>query len=225
LPISAGLGTYTFNLKVTDPSGACAQDSVVVQVVDTTAPTVICPAAVTVGTDVNCQGAIPDLLANLQAADACTPVNLLQKTQNPPAGTVVGLGQYPVEITVRDASGNVSTCTTTVKVADQMPPIIEGIGADPCALSPANHKMVPVTIWVCAWDNCDPAPVSRIVSVSMNEASSGYGPNWEITGALTVNLKAEDSKNYTKRVYTVVVETTDASGNKSTGSVTVQVAK
>jgi hypothetical protein len=48
-------------------------------------------------------------------------------------------------------------------------------------------------------------------------------PDWEITGALTVNLRAERSGSGSGRVYTILVEAQDASGNTTRERVTVSV--
>jgi hypothetical protein len=45
----------------------------------------------------------------------------------------------------------------------------------------------------------------------------------EITGALTVNLRAERSGSGSGRVYTILVEAQDASGNTTRERVTVSV--
>ncbi|HEX4469531.1 MAG TPA: hypothetical protein VH080_08345, partial [Gemmatimonadaceae bacterium] len=60
----------------------------------------------------------------------------------------------------------------------------------------ANHKMVPVTVTVSAHDNCDPNPICAIGSITSNEPPNGGGsgntsPDFQITGPLTANLRAE----------------------------------
>jgi hypothetical protein len=82
--------------------------------------------------------------------------------------------------------------------------------------------MVPVTISAPVIDICDPNPKSKIVSVTSNEAGAGQ---YEITGDLTLNLLSERNGGGNGRVYTMVVEARDASGNASTRSVTVTVPK
>jgi len=88
--------------------------------------------------------------------------------------------------------------------------------------------MVLVTVDVDAWDNCDAQPMCQITSVSSNETENGSGDgntasDWEITGDLTVKLRAERSGSGNGRIYTIDVDCTDASGNSSTDSVTVTV--
>jgi hypothetical protein len=90
--------------------------------------------------------------------------------------------------------------------------------------------MVLVGISVAASDLCDAAPQSRIVSVTRNEPVNGLGdgdlaPDWTIMGPLSLNLRAERSGTGAGRVYTITVESADASGNKSTKTVTVSVPR
>jgi hypothetical protein len=88
--------------------------------------------------------------------------------------------------------------------------------------------MVPVAVAVDVRDICDPSPTCRIVSVASNEPANGAGDgntpvDWEITGALTLNLRAERSGKGDGRTYTITVECTDDSGNASSTEVRVTV--
>jgi hypothetical protein len=103
------------------------------------------------------------------------------------------------------------------------PPIINSLSATPnVLLKPSNHKMVPVTVSVSVTDNCDPsvAQSCHIESIVSNEPVSGTGegdtePDWEITGSLTANIRAERAGSGSGRIYTVFVRCTDNAGNSS----------
>jgi len=82
--------------------------------------------------------------------------------------------------------------------------------------------MVPVTISAAAADICDPNPKTKIISVTSNEPGDGQ---YQITGDLTLNLQSERNGGGNGRVYTIVVQATDASGNATTKNVTVTVPK
>lgn len=93
---------------------------------------------------------------------------------------------------------------------------------------PPNHRMVPVSVDAAAVDLLDPQPAIRILSVSSNEPVDGpddghTSPDWEITGALTVNLRAERSGTGPGRIYTIVVEARDAAGNSTVETIEVRV--
>jgi len=111
---------------------------------------------------------------------------------------------------------------------DTTPPSIQSVTASPNTLWPPNHKMVAVTVIAIASDQYDPAPVCKISSVASNEPVNGTGdgdtaPDWEITGALTANLRAERAGNGSGRVYTLTVECADQAGNSATKKTTVTV--
>jgi hypothetical protein len=151
------------------------------------------------------------------------PITLDQEPEGP-----YGLGDTEVTLTVTDDKGASDTCNATVKVIDQEPPVISSVTASPNELWPPNHKMVPVTVAVAVSDICDPEPVCLITEVASNEPVNGLGdgntaPDWEITGGLTVNLRAERSGKGSGRVYTITVECTDQSKNSSTDTETVTV--
>jgi hypothetical protein len=64
--------------------------------------------------------------------------------------------------------------------------------------------------------------------VTSSEPANGTGDgntssDWEITGPLTVDLRAERAGTGSGRIYTITVECRDASGNVSTGTVQVTV--
>jgi hypothetical protein len=111
---------------------------------------------------------------------------------------------------------------------DTLVPTFKTLTASANSLWPPNHQMVPVSVNVELVDLIDPAPTGRIVSVSSNEPLDGDDdgqttPDWEITGPLTVNLRAERSGTGTGRVYTIVVEARDVAGNVAVQSVPVSV--
>src|SRR2546425_378898 len=110
---------------------------------------------------------------------------------------------------------------------DIEPPVIHNLVANPSVLWPPNHRRVPIVVNVDATDNSGVA-VSRIVAVHCNEPADGLGdgsdaPDWEITGDLTLNLRAERSGLGGGRIYTITVECSDPSANSVVRDVTVIV--
>lgn len=97
-------------------------------------------------------------------------------------------------------------------------------------LSPANHKLVDVTVSIEAYDPDDPMPQCRVVMVTANEEVDAPGSgdteyDWMITSAYSVQLRAERSGGGNDRVYSVHVTCADRSGNETHGSVNVTVPK
>jgi hypothetical protein len=89
--------------------------------------------------------------------------------------------------------------------------------------------MTLVTVSVDAVDSVDASPFSHILSVTSNQPINGTGdgdtsPDWEITGPLTVNLRAERSSGV-DRVYTITLSTVDDAGNSTMSTVQVKVTQ
>jgi hypothetical protein len=143
-------------------------------------------------------------------------------------------GVHTITLTVMDAFGETDVDEVVVRVEeDATQPSIDAISASPDNLWPANHKMVDVAVSVDVSDLCDTAISSaqcEIVAVTSNEPVNGAGdgdtdPDWMITGALTLQLRAERSGGGSGRLYTVTVACTDAAGNVATATTTVTVPK
>ncbi|BBO87759.1 hypothetical protein [Desulfosarcina ovata] len=137
------------------------------------------------------------------------------------------LGANSVTLTVTNEDGAPAACTATVTVVDDIPPEVS-LSVSPDTLWPPNHKMVPVTVTAETLDNCDPNPACQIVQVQSNEPIDGLGdgdtsPDWQITGDLSVDLRAERSGTGTGRIYTVTVECADNSGNTTEADASVTV--
>lgn len=117
-------GSYTAiitnNGCVSAPSNA-----ITVTVVDAVKPTITCPPNQTIDLDANCKATLPDYRSLLTVSDNCTPIGSLVITQSPAAGSEVNnKGSMIVTFTVRDASGNESTCTITIEKKDVTGPIV-----------------------------------------------------------------------------------------------------
>jgi len=113
--------------------------------------------------------------------------------------------------------------------ADTEPPTISSVTASPNVLWPANHKMVPVTVTVVAFDNTE-VTSCRILSVTSSEPDNGLGDgdtafDIQTTGDLSLLLRAERSGKGNGRTYTITVKCQDEVGNASTGTVTVTVPR
>lgn len=219
------LGSHDITLTVADAAGNKSMCVTRLHVVDTTAPVVNCPAGVTVNAGAQGQAAVPDFTAGTTASDNCS--DSLVKTQVPAAGTMLGLGTHNVTVTVVDAAGNRGSCTTTFTVVDVTPPMFLDISVTPNVLNNANRAMTPVTVSVRTKDNCDSAPVSRILSITSDEPVTGHAdntsPDWVVGTGLTGQVRAECVKKGDGRLYTITVICTDASGNSSTATTTVLV--
>jgi hypothetical protein len=115
-----------------------------------------------------------------------------------------------------------------IVTSDTQAPAFVSVDPSRKIIWPPNHRMVPIAIQVELVDLIDPKPTARIVSVSSNEPVDGAGdghtvPDWQITGDLTVNLRAERDGFGTGRIYTITIEGRDAAGNTTRQDVHVAV--
>lgn len=138
------------------------------------------------------------------------------------------------QLSFKDFAGNSHTAgdTSDVRVLDVTPPTLS-VAVRPNRLSPPNHKLVEIVARIAVADECDPAPQVKLVSIASNEPVNGLGDgrtNPDIQGAdfgtddRRFKLRAERSGRGTGRVYTIVYEASDASGNRTLKTVTVEVA-
>ncbi|HXA19780.1 MAG TPA: HYR domain-containing protein [Thermoanaerobaculia bacterium] len=217
------LGTTTVNCTATAVTGNTS-GSFHVTVVDTTPPTLNLPGTITAEATGPSGAAVTYTATATDLVDGSRPV-----TCDHASGSTFPLGSTTVQCTATDTHNNTAHGSFTVIVQDTTPPTIVSITASPNTLWPPNHKMVAVNFTVIATDLVDPHPVSHIVSISSSEPVNGNGdgntsPDWEITGALTANIRAERAGG-TDRVYTITIASTDFSGNSAFGTVTVTVGQ
>ncbi len=107
-------------------------------------------------------------------------------------------------------------------VPDLTPPTFNNLTATPDVLQHPHDQFVPVTLQADVSDAGDPAPRTRIVSVTSDPPERNQ-VDWKITGDLTLKLRAVRGPHQTARVYTIGVESRNFSGNWSTATVTVTV--
>ena len=126
---------------------------------DTVAPTLACPAALTISADATTGKAwVPDRTTFASASDLSGTVTLSQtpaSTQSPAAQTL-SIGTTPVTIRATDGSGNVRTCATNVIVADVTPPVF--------TLVPPNQTVeggAAINLSAAATDNSGSAAVTN----------------------------------------------------------------
>jgi hypothetical protein len=211
---SATAGDYILTYTATDPSSNAVSVTRLVKVVcNGSTPVISCPQPITVGTDTGQCSAIVSYVvtASAGAGVVCTP----------PSGSSFPPGATTVTCTATDAAGQTAVCAFTVTVLDREPPRITSLTASPSVLSPPNNQLREVTLTAEVTDNCQAANW-KIVSVASNEFVSDAARDWEITGDLTLNLRASRLPKG-GRTYTITVECRDLAGNVSARTVTVAV--
>ncbi|WP_304132294.1 SprB repeat-containing protein, partial [Mesonia mobilis] len=188
------LGANTVTLTVTDTSGNSDSCTATVTVEDNTNPIANCVSPFTIALDATGNASITAADINNGSTDNCgidtTAIDITDFDC-----TMIGANQ--VELTVTDAAGNSSTCTTTVTVVDETNPTANCV--DPFSISldaNGNAQISETDINDGSTDNCD------VDSVSI-----------DVTDFDCTMLGEND----------VTLTVTDASGNSSTCTTTVTV--
>lgn len=188
------IGITTNDLTVTDASGNTASCSFTVTVLDTIAPTVTCPANLTVNNDPGSCDAVITFAAT--GADNCSGVSITL-TSGLASGSSFPLGTTTNIMTATDASGNTATCLFTLTVEDNEAPSI----TCPADMTVNNEDEVCgafPTFSVSATDNC-------IVSNVTQTQGSASGALFNI-GTTTNEFTASDvSGNTATCSFTVTV--------------------
>jgi len=114
------VGANVVTLTVTDASGNATTCQVTVTVEDNVAPVASCVAPFTIQLGANGQASITVADIDGGSSDAC---GIASRTISKTNFTCADVGPNVITLTVTDNNGNVSTCTTTVTVIDNVPPI------------------------------------------------------------------------------------------------------
>ncbi|MET0622173.1 MAG: Ig-like domain-containing protein [Pyrinomonadaceae bacterium] len=105
------LGTTEVSATATDGAGNTATATFNVNVRDTTAPSLTCPADIVVAAAPGAPTAAVNF--NVAAGDTVSDVSV---TSSPTSGSAFPVGVTTVNVTVKDAAGNTSACSFTVTV-------------------------------------------------------------------------------------------------------------
>ena len=226
-------GTTVVTLEVSSGT-ASGTDTAQVAVVDTTDPSIQCPAPIAV--ECTAVGGVPrtdtQLTAFLQGAaatDVCDAAPIVTHDAPP----FLPLGATTVTFTATDHDANDAACASAVTVADHTAPEVT-VALSQALLWPPDHRLVPITAQVTVTDRCDPAATFELVSITSNEEDDGRGDGSttnDIQGSApgtadtTFLLRAERSALGNGRVYTIVYRATDGSGNARDVTVLVSVPR
>ena len=186
------IGVTTIICTATDSSGNRSSVSFNINVVDTTAPSLTPPANI-MAEAVSAGGAVVSYPA-ATATDAVDPAPVITYSQS--SGTTFPLGVTTVTVTATDSSGNSSSASFKITVADNAAPSIT----------------VPANITAGAT-----SPAGAVVNYPAATATDAVDP------APVITYSQSSGTTFPLGVTTVTVTATDSSGNSSSASFTITV--
>ncbi len=135
-------GSYTITYKAGDATGNMATKTRTVNVVDTTAPIIQCPANVVVTLPLNSTAtSINVTYPAPTATDACGSATV---STNKASGSLFSLGMTTVTATANDGRGNTSQCSFTVTVLNNFIGFFQPVDNAPVVNAVTAGQSVPV---------------------------------------------------------------------------------
>ncbi|WP_257462092.1 HYR domain-containing protein [Archangium lipolyticum] len=219
--VTLPLGAHTLGYSAMDASGNTATCAPTVTVVDTTAPMLLCPEPIVAEcTGRNSAYVVPGVAT---AFDVCTGSQV-----SGPMPDWYALGANTVRYTARDSAGNEASCTTTVQVVDQTPPVVTV--TPPAPLWPADqlYRTIRLEDCIVVHDQCSggltqTGATATISCVSSDEAQGEGEPDVVFVDATTVKVRADRLADGNGRAYSLHFEVRDTSGNVTRGMCPVGV--
>lgn len=202
------IGTTTVEYVVEDLAGNTASCSFTIEVIDNEAPTINCPATVTVPADLNeCSIDAASVVLGIPVpGDNCGVATV---TNNAPASYPVGT--TTVTWTVTDVNGNSNTCQQLVIVEDTQAPIISSCGA-------VGNQNVDADAGVCTFMN-----IGTGWDVVASDNCTTITVQYTLSGATTGNGLSLDGVTFNPGTTNVLWTVTDDAGNVSTCDFTVTI--
>ncbi|MBN1205139.1 MAG: DUF5011 domain-containing protein [Myxococcaceae bacterium] len=166
-------GTTAVTCTAKDSAGNQSNCSFPVSVVDTQAPSLTCPAAVTA--ECSGQGAAIVSLPQAAATDSCQLASVSGGGE-----ASYPLGTTAVTYSANDVGGNTTACTTQVSVVDTQAPTLTLVGEDPLVVG-CGHS---ATVGVVATDVCQGELSASVEVVGLDPSTPGtYSVSYRVSDA------------------------------------------
>jgi hypothetical protein len=216
------LGETLATLTATDPKGLAGRCEGTITVVDTTPPSLVPPASLTLSPEPGtCGVSISDTqLGQATVEDNC-PGGITITCTGVPVDHLFPVGTTTLTYTATDGGGNTATATQTVTVIDSTIPEITNLSVSPDVLWPANGHMVDVSVGYDLKTNCSKGPMTCSFSVSCNEPIDGS--DYSILDEHHLLLRADIAVKGNDRIYTITVTCSGGTGPELEESITVLV--
>ena len=199
--ILQGTQNHAVTITAQDNAGNNSSCTFQVTLVDTISPTFLnCLADRSANVTTNCNYTLPDYTTQTVGTDNCD--NTLSITQQPAAGSTVGIGSQEITLVLSDDSGNTDTCRFDVNVTDITAPNI---------VCPANQNKV--------------ANTSCVYSTEDFRGSLSISDNCDARNQIIVNqLLQAPGTVALPGTHAILIEATDQSGNNSSCSFSITVS-
>ena len=161
-------GSYLISYSATDSSGNTSTVTRTVNVVDTTPPTISCPANVVVTLPLNSSAtsmAVP--YPAVTATDSCSSANV---SSTPASGSVFSVGTTTVNATATDTADNESSCSFTVTVLYNFTGFFSPVGNLPTLNRVNAGRAIPIKF-----------------SLSGNKGGNIFAPGYPVSGVIPCN--------------------------------------
>jgi hypothetical protein len=167
-------------------TGALESDTQIILVDDSQGPVIDCPDTLTVGSVDPTSCTTPVALPSLSFTDNCSNLDLVEFTIVSPFGMVDGnggilfdvpIGTHEITYSAKDECNNISYCTLTLVVEDNLAPTVICDQFGLVTLGPAGTAVVPANIFDDgSYDNCclDDFQIRRLTLAC--DSPSGFEP-------------------------------------------------
>jgi hypothetical protein len=235
-PYNFPVGTTTVDVIVTDENGNTATCSFVVVVEDNQEPEIMCPEDVTVSTETDtCVYFHEGMGWDAEATDNCITVAIAYVLDGVTLGSGTSLdgvtfnfGATIVTWTATDGSGNSTTCSFTVTVIDDVPPVVISTtyGLPPGENPDIDNYACGETVIVPISSGCSALKtVTRPVweDNCWNPVVRSQSANNGVTLAVTPGTPGFVTGNFPAGITTITFTGTDAANNTGTCTLNVWV--
>ncbi len=179
---------------------------------DKVPPVVTCPPNMTISADspAGCKANVT--LPQATATDACSGIESITPSWKFGGGYgphVANVGTHIVTYTAKDKCGNVASCTMTITVVDNVPPVV--VAKSTLVVSLTTNGMAVVGAVAFNEGSTDNCCLDKFEVRRMDDVTSVFGP--------TVKFQCEDAG----KIIQIVLKVTDCNGNFNTAMVNVEV--
>ena len=218
----SGVGANPVTLTVTDVNGNVGSCIATVTVLDTISPAAVCQD-ITVQLDASGNASIVASQVNDGSSDECGIDNIMIDVSTFDCSVV---GANTVELTVTDVNGNVSTCTSTVTIEDNINPTAVCQDITVQLDASGNASITAAQVDNGSSDNCAVASLDvnpntfDCSNVGVNQVTLTVTDVNGNTSTCTADVTVEDNINPTAVCQDITVQL-DASGNLTIASADV----